>query len=132
MTKLIIYYRCLIVFWWIWILTNELSKLFQVLNIKYMKPVSQLQIKKNIKKHKIFHFLPKKWFLYVKKYFFICSKIYSERFELDLSDATIKIQNSHFSLKLWWNYYDCIKFHVSISYSFREIKWQRTWRSGRV
>ena len=38
----------------------------------------------------------------MKKYFLIRNKVYSDRSELDLSDASIVIQNFYFSQKLWW------------------------------
>ena len=52
-----------------------------------------------------------------KNIFFIDNKLYSDRSELDLSDATIRIQYFHFSRKLsrknWWNYYVAKKRIVS-------------------
>ena len=49
---------------------------------------------------KKFNVLSKNGSLWIKKYFFNPNRVYSDRYELDLSDETIKIQNFHFSRKL--------------------------------
>ena len=46
--------------------------------------------------------------------FFISSKVYSDRSELDLSDETIRIKNFHLSRKLWWKYFFGSFWKVSI------------------
>ena len=65
--------------------------------------------------------------------FFTFNMVYSDRSEIDLSDATIIIQNCHSDQKLswknWWSYYVAVKWIVSKLSKISNPKFDSTnWR----
>ena len=73
--------------------------------------------KKCIQNLKMLIFYLKIDFYLWKNIFLICNKVYSDRSEIDHSNAIIRISNFRFSRKLWWknwwNYYVAEKCIVS-------------------
>ena len=81
--------------------------------------------KKLKKKPTIFPFSSKNWLLWMQKMFLNYNRAHSDRFVLNLSVETIRIQNFNLSQKSWWK--NCWKISKLLCYrkahSFKTIKY---------